>query len=98
MIIAQGHYGIVYLVTDGNTKFAIKRVLEEKRNKSREQDILKIVKHPHIIQHIHTFFSPSANVNSTLILSKKKMENYVNLVTDYLPETLGKVIKNYKKN
>ncbi|KAG6528807.1 hypothetical protein ZIOFF_010992 [Zingiber officinale] len=65
---------------------AIKKVLQDKRYKNRELQTMRIVDHPNVISMKHCFFSAT-----------EKDDLYLNLVLEYVPETIHRVIKHYNK-
>lgn len=65
---------------------AIKKVLQDKRYKNRELQTMRLLDHPNVVSLKHCFFSTT-----------EKDELYLNLVLDYVPETLHRVIKHYNK-
>ena len=65
---------------------AIKKVLQDKRYKNRELQIMRILDHPNAVQLKHCFFSTT-----------DKDELYLNLVLEYMPETVYRVSKHYSR-
>ena len=65
---------------------AIKKVLQDKRYKNRELQILRLLDHPNIVSLKHCFYS-----------STERDEVYLNLVQEYVPETVYRVAKNYNR-
>lgn len=65
---------------------AIKKVLQDKRYKNRELQTMRLLDHPNVVCLKHCFFSTT-----------EKDELYLNLVLEYVPETVHRVIKHYKK-
>lgn len=65
---------------------AIKKVLQDKRYKNRELQTMRLLDHPNIVSLKHCFFSTT-----------EKDELYLNLVLEYVPETVHRVIKHYSK-
>lgn len=65
---------------------AIKKVLQDKRYKNRELQTMRLLDHPNVVFLKHCFFSTS-----------EKDELYLNLVLEYVPETVHRVIKHYNK-
>ena len=89
-IIGKGTFGIVYRAKEDNNEeiLAIKRVFQDKRYHNRELEILKEINHPNIINLRHFFYTYG---------EKKETEIYLNCVTDYLPQTLSKILSiNYQ--
>ena len=65
----------------------IKKVLLDKRFKSRELQIMRLVNHPNIIK-LHHCFTVNAEDN----------ESYLHLVLDYVPDTVHRLIRHYNNN
>lgn len=65
---------------------AIKKVLQDKRYKNRELQTMRPLDHPNVVSLKHCFFSTT-----------DKDELYLNLVLEYVPETVHRVIKHYNK-
>ncbi|RWR94509.1 Protein kinase domain-containing protein [Cinnamomum micranthum f. kanehirae] len=65
---------------------AIKKVLQDKRYKNRELQTMRLLDHPNVVFLKHCFFSTT-----------EKDELYLNLVLEYVPETVHRVIKHYNK-
>lgn len=65
---------------------AIKKVLQDKRYKNRELQIMRILDHPNVVQLEHCFFSTT-----------DKDELYLNLVLEYISETVYRVSKHYSR-
>lgn len=88
-IIGSGSFGVVYKATVAETgeTVAIKKVFQDKRYKNRELPILKELKHPNTIHLRQAFYTPG----------DKPDEIFLNLVMDYIPETLSKYIRGYAK-
>ena len=88
-IIGNGTFGVVYKASVAETGeiVAIKKVFQDKRYKNRELQILKVLKHPNCIEMRQSFYTNG----------DKPDEVYLNVVMDYIPETLNKVMKTYLK-
>lgn len=65
---------------------AIKKVLQDKRYKNRELQTMRLLDHPNVVSLKHCFFSTT-----------EKDELYLNLVLEYVPETVYRVAKHYSK-
>lgn len=65
---------------------AIKKVLQDKRYKNRELQTMRLLDHPNVVCLKHCFFSTT-----------EKKELFLNLVLEYVPETVHRVIKHYNK-
>ncbi|XP_018648754.1 putative glycogen synthase kinase 3-related (gsk3) [Schistosoma mansoni] len=85
--IGSGSFGVVYVATlSDDRKVAIKKVLQDKRYKNRELQILRKLKHCNIVSLYYYFYSTS---------SSKPNETYLNLIQEYIPQTLSRLIKHY---
>ena len=67
---------------------AIKKVLQDKRFKNRELQIMRQLEHPNIVQLKHCFYSNG----------EKPEELYLNLVLEYIPDTVYGVARQYQKS
>ncbi|KAJ7715946.1 kinase-like domain-containing protein [Mycena maculata] len=88
-VIGNGSFGVVYqakLVPSGE-EIAIKKVLQDKRFKNRELQIMRLVSHPNVVD-LEAFF---------YINGEKKDEVYLNLVLEYVPETVYRASRHYAK-
>jgi len=66
---------------------AIKKVLQDKRFKNRELTIMRDLKHCNIVQLKYFFYS----------MGEKREEVYLNLILEYVPETVYRVSRHYAK-
>jgi len=89
-VIGSGSFGVVYQATVVETgeQVAIKKVFQDKRYKNRELQILKDINHPNIIRIKNSFYTNG----------DKPDEVYLNVVMDYIPETLSRTIRNCYKS
>ncbi|XP_076946695.1 shaggy-related protein kinase zeta-like, partial [Bidens hawaiensis] len=86
-VVGTGSFGTVFqakCLETGET-VAIKKVLQDKRYKSRELQLMRLMDHPNIVSLKHCFFSTTS-----------KDDVFLNLVMDYVPETVYGVLENYK--
>ena len=91
-IIGQGSFGAVFYtrVVETDEIVAIKKFLQDNRYKSRELQIMRQLKkrpHPYIVKLQHYFSSKGNNAEQV----------YLNLVLEYVPETLFSVSRYYTK-
>ncbi|KAF8408250.1 hypothetical protein HHK36_007398 [Tetracentron sinense] len=87
-VVGHGSFGIVFqakCLETGET-VAIKKVLQDKRYKNRELQTMRLLDHPNIVSLKHCFFSTT-----------EKEELYLNLVLEYVPETVYRVAKHYSR-
>nr|DAD21260.1 TPA_asm: hypothetical protein HUJ06_022723 [Nelumbo nucifera] len=85
-VVGTGSFGIVFqakCLETGET-VAIKKVLQDRRYKNRELQLMRSMDHPNVISLKHCFFSTTS-----------KNELFLNLVMEYVPETLYRVLKHY---
>ncbi|THH08539.1 hypothetical protein EW145_g2640 [Phellinidium pouzarii] len=91
-VIGNGSFGIVFQASlVGGQKegedIAIKKVLQDKRFKNRELQIMRLVSHPNVVD-LKAFFYSNGD---------KKEEVYLNLVLEYVPETVYRASRRYVK-
>lgn len=65
---------------------AIKKVLQDTRYKNRELQIMRLLNHPNVVQLKHCFYSTT-----------KKNEVYLNLVLEYVSETVYRASRHYTR-
>lgn len=89
-VVGNGSFGVVFKATrvDTGETVAIKKVLQDKRYKNRELQIMKILKHPCVVPLKHCFYSSG----------DKPDEQYLNLVLEFMPDTVYKVCRAHAKN
>lgn len=63
---------------------AIKKVLQDRRYKNRELQLMRTMDHPNIVSLKHCFFSTTS-----------QNELFLNLVMEYVPESMYSVLKHY---
>ncbi|KAE8686696.1 Shaggy-related protein kinase eta [Hibiscus syriacus] len=85
-VVGTGSFGIVFqakCLETGET-VAIKKVLQDRRYKNRELQLMRVLNHPNVISLKHCFFSTTT-----------KNELFLNLVMEYVPESMYRVLKHY---
>ena len=89
-VIGNGSFGIVYQarLVDCGELVAIKKVLQDKRFKNRELQIMRTLDHCNIVNLLYFFYTNG----------DKKEEIYLNLVLEYVPETVYRVARHYAKS
>ncbi|KAM3961549.1 glycogen synthase kinase 3 beta homolog shaggy isoform 4-T4 [Aphomia sociella] len=109
-LIGNGSFGVVYQakLCDTGELIAIKKVLQDKRFKNRELQIMRRLEHCNIVKLKYFFYSSgekaavpaavSAMLNAMQSLEVEKDEVYLNLVLEYIPETVYKVARHYSKD
>lgn len=63
---------------------AIKKVLQDKRYRNRELQLMRSMDHPNVVSLKHYFFSTT-----------NRDELFLNLVMEFVPETLYRVLKHF---
>merc|ERR1712178_453964 len=88
-VIGNGSFGVVFKATKVDTGeiVAIKKVLQDKRFKNRELQIMRILSHPCVVPLKHCFYSAG----------EKPDEQYLNLVLEFVPDTVYKICRQYAK-
>ncbi|KAJ2004735.1 glycogen synthase kinase 3, partial [Coemansia sp. S85] len=87
-VVGNGSFGVVFqaeLVPSGE-QVAIKKVLQDKRFKNRELSVMKSVFHRNVVGLKYFFYSQG-----------EKDDIYLNLVLEYVPETIYRVTRQYAK-
>lgn len=88
-LIGNGSFGVVHraFVQQTNKEVAIKKVLQDKRFKNRELQIMKVLDHPNVTTLHHYFYTEG----------EKPDETYLNLVMDFVPQTVYGLSRHYAK-
>eukprot|EP00891_Asterochloris_glomerata_P006344 jgi/Astpho2/6344/Aster-06009 len=88
-VVGSGSFGVVFQATclETGETVAIKKVLQDKRFKNRELQIMKMMDHCNVVQLKHCFYSTT-----------EKDEVFLNLVLEFVPETVYRISKHYSKN
>jgi len=88
-VIGRGSFGVVYRArTEGTGEVvAIKKVLQDKRFKNRELQIMRLLNHPNIVALKHSFYTEG-----------EKNSKYLNLVLEYVPQNAYHVTRHYTKH
>ncbi|XP_035899198.1 glycogen synthase kinase-3 beta isoform X3 [Anopheles stephensi] len=107
-IIGNGSFGVVFQakLCDTGELVAIKKVLQDKRFKNRELQIMRRLEHCNIVKLKYFFYSSGEKRDDFPLdmglfagaLQSQKDEVYLNLVLEYIPETVYKVARHYAKN
>ncbi|OBT51393.1 CMGC/GSK protein kinase [Pseudogymnoascus sp. 24MN13] len=88
-IVGNGSFGVVFQtkLSPSGEDAAIKRVLQDKRFKNRELQIMRIVRHPNIVE-LKAFYYSNG---------ERKDEVYLNLVQEFVPETVYRASRYFNK-
>ncbi|ERN07114.1 hypothetical protein AMTRI_Chr12g240170 [Amborella trichopoda] len=86
--VGTGSFGVVFQAKclETNETVAIKKVLQDRRYKNRELQIMRMLDHPNVVSLKHCFFSTT-----------EKDELFLNLVMEYVPETVYRIEKYYSR-
>jgi len=89
-VVGHGSFGVVVRATvqerEGET-VAIKKVLQDKRYKNRELQIMQQLSHPNIVALKNSFYTNG----------EKSDEVFLNLVLEFVPDTVYRVSRHYSK-
>lgn len=112
-VVGNGSFGVVYQARciETGEVVAIKKVLQDKRFKNRELQIIRQLQHPNIVQLKHCFYSNGGPSGSSSAGSRTQNgqngqrnsstgspdDVYLNLVLEYVPDTVYKINKHYAK-
>lgn len=91
-VIGNGSFGVVFQARQLNVPkdeedIAIKKVLQDKRFKNRELQIMRLVSHPNVVE-LRSFFYSNGD---------KKDEVFLNLIQEFVPETVYRASRHYVK-
>ncbi|PIN21998.1 Glycogen synthase kinase-3 [Handroanthus impetiginosus] len=87
-VVGTGSFGVVYQAKclETGESVAIKKVLQDRRYKNRELQIMRLLNHPNVVQLKHYFYSTT-----------EKNEVYLNLVLEYVSETVYRALRHYSR-
>lgn len=88
-VVGNGSFGVVYQATVVGTgeTVAIKKVLQDRKYKNRELQIMRLLGHPNVVTLLNSFYTNGDNSGDV----------YLNLVLEYVPETVYRVSRQYSK-
>ncbi|KAF4603946.1 regulator of ime2 [Pleurotus pulmonarius] len=112
-VVGNGSFGVVFSAkivgppNDGE-EVAIKKVLQDKRFKNRELQVMRLVSHPNVVNLKAFFYSNGDKVRPQLgpirllrltgkLSIPQKDEVYLNLMLEYVPETIYRASRHYAK-
>ncbi|XP_009610982.1 shaggy-related protein kinase epsilon-like [Nicotiana tomentosiformis] len=87
-VVGTGSFGVVFQAKclETGESVAIKKVLQDRRYKNRELQIVRMLDHPNVVHLRHCFYSTT-----------EKNEVYLNLVLEYVSETVYRVSRHYSR-
>ncbi|KAH0755201.1 hypothetical protein KY290_025471 [Solanum tuberosum] len=85
-VVGTGSFGVVFQAKclETGESVAIKKVLQDRRYKNRELQIMRMLDHPNAVHLRHCFYSTT-----------EKNEVYLNLVLEYVSETVYRVSRHH---
>ncbi|CAI9292212.1 shaggy-related protein kinase epsilon isoform X1 [Lactuca sativa] len=85
-VVGTGSFGVVFQAKclETGEAVAIKKVLQDKRYKNRELQIMRLLEHPNVVPLKNCFYSTT-----------DKNEVYLNVVLEYVPETVYRMSRHY---
>jgi len=88
-VVGNGSFGVVVraIVSETQDVVAIKKVLQDKRYKNRELQIMQTLNHPNIVELKNSFFTNG----------DKPDEIFLHLVLEFVPDTVYRVSRHYSK-
>uniref|UniRef100_A0AC35TZQ6 Protein kinase domain-containing protein n=1 Tax=Rhabditophanes sp. KR3021 TaxID=114890 RepID=A0AC35TZQ6_9BILA len=89
-IIGNGSFGIVFKVklTHSGEWLAVKKVLQDRRYKNRELQVIRKLNHKNIVKLKFYFYS----------VGSKKDEIFLNLMLEFVKDTIHRIIRAYGRN
>lgn len=92
-VIGTGSFGTVVkaLMADSNETVAIKKVLQDKRFKNRELELMLRLSNPYIVELRYYF-------HSTGSATARRDDVYLNLVLEFIPDTVAGVLHHYRRH
>lgn len=87
-VVGTGSFGVVYQAKclENGEAVAIKKVLQDRRYKNRELQIMRLLQHPNVVQLLSYFYSTT-----------EIEEVYLNLVLEYVPKTVHRISTHYSR-
>eukprot|EP01026_Neomeris_dumetosa_P028910 TRINITY_DN23420_c0_g1_i16.p1 TRINITY_DN23420_c0_g1~~TRINITY_DN23420_c0_g1_i16.p1 ORF type:complete len:404 (-),score=26.09 TRINITY_DN23420_c0_g1_i16:1161-2372(-) len=88
-VVGNGSFGVVFQATclENGEQVAIKKVLQDRRFKNRELQMMKVLDHPNVVQLRQFFYCKDTEENT-----------YLHLVLELVPDTVYRIFKQYHRN
>jgi serine/threonine protein kinase len=97
-VIGHGSFGVVYQATATQTgeTVAIKKVLQDKRFKNRELQVMQMLNHPSVVSLRHCFYSRGERHGEKGDRGGGA-DVFLNLVMEFIPSTIHRTLRNHTK-
>ncbi|CEM10291.1 unnamed protein product [Vitrella brassicaformis CCMP3155] len=91
-LLGNGSFGVVIEATamDTGDTVAIKKVLQDPRYKNRELDIMKVLRHPNVVELKDYYYTEAPG--------EREGEKFLHVVMEFIPETAYRVVRSYVRN
>eukprot|EP01026_Neomeris_dumetosa_P005928 TRINITY_DN1181_c0_g1_i12.p1 TRINITY_DN1181_c0_g1~~TRINITY_DN1181_c0_g1_i12.p1 ORF type:complete len:464 (+),score=28.89 TRINITY_DN1181_c0_g1_i12:167-1558(+) len=88
-VVGNGSFGVVFQATclENGEQVAIKKVLQDRRFKNRELQMMKVLNHPNVVQ-LRQYFYCKDNEENT----------YLHLVLELVPDTVYRIFRYYNRS
>ncbi|KAK9469512.1 kinase-like domain-containing protein [Lipomyces arxii] len=106
-MVGNGSFGVVFhtKLSPSGQEVAIKRVLQDKRFKNRELQIMRLVKHPNVVDLIAFFYSndngrslkTGYDRDDDSFTPTPKDDVFLNLILEFVPETVYRASRHFAK-
>ncbi|SCU87870.1 LAFA_0E09340g1_1 [Lachancea sp. 'fantastica'] len=85
-VVGHGSFGVVFTtkINESGDRVAIKKVLQDRRFKNRELEIMKQLRHPQIVDLKYYFYE-----------TDPENEVYLNLILEYMPQSLYQRLRHF---
>eukprot|EP00033_Pygsuia_biforma_P001190 GCRY01001352.1.p1 GENE.GCRY01001352.1~~GCRY01001352.1.p1 ORF type:complete len:360 (+),score=77.70 GCRY01001352.1:230-1309(+) len=89
-MVGNGSFGVVYLSEnkESGEVVAIKKVLQDRKYKNRELEIMLMLSHPNVVAIKEYFYSKG---------DRHADEIYLNVVMEFVPDSLHRITRNYNR-
>eukprot|EP01086_Lenisia_limosa_P008422 TRINITY_DN297_c0_g1_i2.p1 TRINITY_DN297_c0_g1~~TRINITY_DN297_c0_g1_i2.p1 ORF type:complete len:343 (+),score=21.75 TRINITY_DN297_c0_g1_i2:154-1182(+) len=89
-MVGSGSFGVVFQARHVETGeiVAIKKVLQDKRYKNRELQMMRLFDHCNVVKLKHCFYSNG---------DKRQGEVYLNVVMEFVPDSVFRVVRHYHR-
>eukprot|EP00386_Alphamonas_edax_P000985 GDKI01002932.1.p1 GENE.GDKI01002932.1~~GDKI01002932.1.p1 ORF type:complete len:404 (+),score=149.83 GDKI01002932.1:154-1365(+) len=97
--LGNGTFGVVSaaICRETGEKVAIKKVLQDPRYKNRELDIMKVLRHLNVVE-LKDYYYTEEKARDGPGDQKFEAGTYLNVVMEYCPDTVYRVLKTFVRN